>query len=58
LQEPIENSTRREWHLSPRRYQVIGEERDPQPQLDASKFSNVKIKPMILELSDSTNEDV
>jgi hypothetical protein len=28
LEKPIENFIEREWHLSPRRYQVLGEERD------------------------------
>lgn len=31
-----------------RKVPSIGEERDPQPQLDASKFANVKIKPISL----------
>jgi hypothetical protein len=28
LEKPIENLIKREWHLSLRRYQVLGEERD------------------------------
>ncbi len=40
-------------------YQFIGEERNiSEFQLEASRFSKVKVEPMILELSDSIGEDV
>jgi hypothetical protein len=49
----------KESHLSLKRYQVIEEEKDKsQPELEALKFANVKIKLMIFELSDFADEDV
>jgi hypothetical protein len=46
-------------HLSLKRYQVIGEKKDKfQLELGALKFANVKIKLVILELSDFVDEDV
>jgi hypothetical protein len=40
-------------------YQVIGEENNKYLlQLEASIFGNVKVEPMILELNDSTNDEV
>jgi hypothetical protein len=59
LHEPIENASRRIRLLSLWTYQVIGEKKNrSQPQSKASGFGNVKVELMILELNDSTNEDV
>ncbi len=42
-----------------KKYKVIGEKKNKSMlQLEASIFGNVKVEPMILELNDSTNEDV
>lgn len=42
-----------------KKYKVIGEKKNKSMlQLEASIFHNVKVKPMILELNDSTNDDV
>jgi hypothetical protein len=47
------------WQLSPGKHQVFEEGRNKfQCELEALKFSNVKIETLILELSDSRDEDV
>jgi hypothetical protein len=47
------------WQLSPGKHQVFEEGRNKfQRELEALKFSNVKIETLILELSDSRDEDV
>ncbi len=58
LKKPFQNSTWEMWQLSLGKHQVLdeGSRNKFQRELEALKFSNVKIETLILELSDSRDD--